>query len=131
MTAVLLRNFRFKLRKEGVSFRAKDERFNFVIPGDKWFDNRAGVGGVGAIDLQMHLRGWDFRAACRVLSERFPQASECSRGGTPRDSSRGPNASSKNYTAFISTIPVIAEKILRFFLEARSSLRLEAPVFSR
>jgi hypothetical protein len=61
----------FKLKREGVSFRAKDDRYNIVIHGDKWFDNRAGVGGAGAIDLQMHLCGGDFRATCRVLAEQF------------------------------------------------------------
>ncbi|MBE2205713.1 MAG: toprim domain-containing protein [Chthoniobacterales bacterium] len=61
----------FKLKREGVSFRAKDDRYNIVINGEKWFDNRAGVGGAGAIDLQMHLCGGDFRATCRVLAEQF------------------------------------------------------------
>jgi len=61
----------FSLKREGVSFRAKDDRYNIVIHGDKWFDNRAGVGGAGAIDLQMHLCGGDFRTTCRVLAEGF------------------------------------------------------------
>ena len=64
----------FPLKREGVSFRAKDERYNIVIHGEKWFDNRAGVGGAGAIDLQMHLCGGDFRATCRVLAEQFRPA---------------------------------------------------------
>jgi hypothetical protein len=33
--------------------------------GNRWFDKKAGVGGVGAIDLQMHLTGEDFAAACQ------------------------------------------------------------------
>jgi len=61
----------FSLKREGVSFRAKDDRYNIVIHGDKWFDNRAGVGGAGAIDLQMYLCDGDFRTTCRVLAERF------------------------------------------------------------
>jgi hypothetical protein len=61
----------FKLTSEGVSFRAKDDRYNIVIHGDKWFDNRAGVGSAGAINLQMHICGGDFRATCRVLAEQF------------------------------------------------------------
>ena len=64
----------FSLKREGVSFRAKDDRYNIVIHGDKWFDNRTGVGGAGAIDLQMHLCGGDFRTTCRVLAEQFRPA---------------------------------------------------------
>ena len=55
----------------GFSFRAKDKRFDIIIHSDKWFDNRAGVGGAEAIDIQMQLSGGDFRAACRVLPGRF------------------------------------------------------------
>ncbi len=61
----------FKLKREGVSFRAKDDRYNIVIHREKWYDNQSGVGGAGAIDLQMHLCGGDFRATCRVLAEQF------------------------------------------------------------
>ncbi len=61
----------FNLKREGVSFRAKDDRYNIVIHGEKWYDNRAGVGGAGAIDLQMHLCSGDFRTTCRVLAEQF------------------------------------------------------------
>lgn len=67
----LLRWHGFQIRKEGVSFRARSDQFNIVVTGNKWFDNKAGTGGAGAIDLQMHLCGGDFQATCHVLAEGF------------------------------------------------------------
>lgn len=61
----------FKLRKEGVNFRVKNDRYNIFVTGQKWFDNKAGVGGAGAIDLQMHLCGGDFQTTCLVLAQDF------------------------------------------------------------
>lgn len=67
----LLRWHGFKIRQEGVSFRARSDRHNIVVTGDKWFDNKVGTGGAGAIDLQMHLCGGDFQTTCHVLAEGF------------------------------------------------------------
>jgi len=64
----------FTLQKEGLSFRAKDDARNIVVTGFRWFDNKAQVGGGGAIDLQMHLTGTDFPTACKALAERMPYA---------------------------------------------------------
>lgn len=61
----------FDPKSEGVSFRVHTERYNLVITGNLWFDNKAATGGAGAIDLQMHLTGQDFPAACRTLAEQF------------------------------------------------------------
>lgn len=61
----------FKLRREGVNFRVKNDRYNIFVTGQKWFDNKAGVGGAGAIDLQMHLCGGDFQTTCLVLAQGF------------------------------------------------------------
>jgi len=61
----------FKITKEGVSIRARSKQHNIVVTGNKWFDNKAGVGGAGAIDLQMHLCGGDFQTTCHVLAEGF------------------------------------------------------------
>ncbi len=61
----------FKITKEGVSIRARSKHHNIVVTGNKWFDNKSGVGGAGAIDLQMHLCGGDFQTACHVLAEGF------------------------------------------------------------
>lgn len=61
----------FKITKEGVSIRARSKHHNIVVTGNKWFDNKSGVGGAGAIDLQMHLCGGDFQTTCHVLAEGF------------------------------------------------------------
>lgn len=67
----LLRWHGFKIRQEGVSIRARSDRHNIVVTGNKWFDNKTGTGGAGAIDLQMHLCGGDFQTTCHVLAEGF------------------------------------------------------------
>jgi len=61
----------FKIKKEGTSIRARSKQHNIVVTDNKWFDNKAGIGGVGAIDLQMHLCGGDFQTTCHVLAEGF------------------------------------------------------------
>jgi hypothetical protein len=67
----LLRWHGFEIRPEGVTCRAKNDRYNIVVTGNRWFDNKVGVGGGGAIDLQMHLTGEDFAAACQTLARNF------------------------------------------------------------
>src|SRR4030095_13498032 len=67
----LLRWHGFEIRPEGVTCRAKNDRYNIVVTGNRWFDNKVGVGGGGAIDLQMHLTGEDFAAACQTLATDF------------------------------------------------------------
>lgn len=61
----------FAPKREGVSFRVHTERHNLVVTGSRWFDNKAGKGGAGAIDLQMHLTGQDFSATCQTLADQF------------------------------------------------------------
>lgn len=61
----------FKITKEGASIRARNKNHNIVVTGNKWFDNKSGVGGAGAIDLQMHLCGGDFQTTCHILAEGF------------------------------------------------------------
>jgi hypothetical protein len=68
----LLRWRGYELKREGNSFRVKDDAVNIVITGQKWYDNSAGVGGAGAIDLQMHLSGNSFVDTCTLLREHFP-----------------------------------------------------------
>lgn len=58
-------------KPEGASFRAKTDRHNIVATGSKWFDNAAGIGGFGAIDLRMHLAGEAFSEACLTLTNHF------------------------------------------------------------
>lgn len=67
----LLRWHGFEIKQEGVSVRARSDQYNIVVTGSKWYDNKAGVGGAGAIDLQMHLCGGDFQTTCHVLAEGF------------------------------------------------------------
>lgn len=60
-----------KSKPEGASVRARSGEHNIVVTGSKWFDNKAGMGGAGAIDLQMHLTGESFSNACQTLTNRF------------------------------------------------------------
>ncbi len=62
----------FEVRREGSTYRAKSEGHNIVITGTQWFDNKAGLGGGGAIDLEIHLTKASFRDACRALADRVP-----------------------------------------------------------
>ncbi len=71
----LLRWHGLEPQQEGVSLRARSDQFNIVVTGSKWFDNKAGAGGAGAIDLQMHLTGEDFSTACHTLALHFQPAS--------------------------------------------------------
>ena len=73
----LLRWHGFEIKPEGITCRAKNDRYNIVVTGNRWFDNKAGVGGLGAIDLQMHLTGEDFAAACQTLAEGFSRHFTC------------------------------------------------------
>jgi len=59
------------LKPEGISFRVRSDHYNIVVTGSRWFDNKTGTGGAGAIDLQMHLSGEKFFAACQTLAHRF------------------------------------------------------------
>ena len=60
-----------EIKPEGITFRARNDRYNIVVTGNRWFDNKAGLGGLGAIDLQMHLTGEDFAAAYQTLARDF------------------------------------------------------------
>ena len=67
----VLERYGFDPRREGTTLRAKSEHHNIVVTGTQWFDNKAGIGGGGAIDLVMHIGGVDFLAACRCLADQF------------------------------------------------------------
>ena len=67
----VLEHYGFDVKREGTTLRAKTERHNIVVTGGRWFDNKANVGGGGAIDLVMHIAGVDFSAACRSLADEF------------------------------------------------------------
>ena len=61
----------FEVKPEGTTLRAKDAHHNIVVTGSRWFDNKAGIGGGGAIDLVMHISRVGFSAACRSLADEF------------------------------------------------------------
>ena len=67
----VLARYGFQVRAEGTTFRAKSEHHNIVVTGTRWFDNKAGLGGGGAIDLVIHLAKVNFSAACRSLANEF------------------------------------------------------------
>ena len=67
----VLEHYGFETKPEGTTLRAKSERHNIVVTGSRWFDNKANVGGGGAIDLVMHIAGVEFSAACRSLADEF------------------------------------------------------------
>ena len=67
----VLERYGFEAKSEGTTLRAKSDLHNIVVTGSKWFDNKAGVDGAGAIDLVIHLARVDFSAACRSLAGDF------------------------------------------------------------
>jgi hypothetical protein len=59
----------FVARKEGNSTMWRDNAHAINVTGDAlWYDHKAGKGGVGTIDLVMHLDGQSFREAVNSLS---------------------------------------------------------------
>jgi Protein of unknown function (DUF3991)/Toprim-like len=67
----VLERYGFATKPEGTTLRAKSEHHNIVVTGSRWFDNKAGVGGGGAIDLIIHIARVNFSAACRSLADDF------------------------------------------------------------
>jgi Toprim-like/Protein of unknown function (DUF3991) len=67
----VLERYGLEAKPEGTTLRAKSDRHNIVVTGSMWFDNKAGSGGAGAIDLVIHLARVDFSAACRSLVDEF------------------------------------------------------------
>jgi hypothetical protein len=67
----VLTHYGFDVKREGTTLRTKTEWHNIVVTGGRWFDNKANVGGGGAIDLVMHIAGVDFSVACRSLADEF------------------------------------------------------------
>ena len=68
----VLEHYGFETKPEGTMPRTKSEHQNIVVTGGRWFDNKAGVGGGGAIDLVIHLAKLNFSVACRSLADEFP-----------------------------------------------------------
>jgi hypothetical protein len=74
----VLERYGFEVRPEGTTLRAKSRHHNIVVTGARWFDNKAGVGSGGAIDLVIHLAKVNFPAACRSLADEFLVAGQSS-----------------------------------------------------
>ena len=60
----VLERYGLATKPEGMTLRAKSEHHNIVVTGSRWFDNKAGVGGGGAIDLIIHIARVNFSVAC-------------------------------------------------------------------
>jgi Protein of unknown function (DUF3991)/Toprim-like len=83
----VLVHYGFDVKPEGTTFRARTEGHNIVVTGSRWFDNKANIGGGGAIDLVMHIAGVDFSVACRSLADEFrPLAADQASLSFPRSS---------------------------------------------
>jgi hypothetical protein len=67
----VLERYGFYVKREGTTLRAKGPHHNIVVTGSRWFDNKAGLGGGGAIDLVIHLAKANFSTACRSLADDF------------------------------------------------------------
>ena len=94
----VLERYGFEPRREGTTLRAKSEHHNIVVTGTQWFDNKADIGGGGAIDLVMHIGGVDFLAACRSLADQFrPLAAGQSDLSFPSSSQRQPPPEKKSF----------------------------------
>ena len=74
----VLAHYGFDVKPEGTTFRARTEGHNIVVTGSRWFDNKANIGGGGAIDLVMYIAGVDFSVACRSLADEFRPLAEAS-----------------------------------------------------
>ena len=85
----VLERYGFEAKPEGTTLRAKSEHHNIVVTGSRWFDNKAGVGGAGAIDLVIHIAKVDFSAACRSLADQVPASRKQVRRRFPFLKARG------------------------------------------
>ena len=94
----VLERYGFEPKPEGTTLRARDEHHNIVVTGSRWFDNKAGVGGAGAIDLVIHIAKVDFPAGCRSLADQFlPLAISQTTLSFPNSSPQFPHQEKKSF----------------------------------
>jgi Toprim-like len=94
----VLERYGFEAKPEGTTLRAKSEHHNIVVTDSRWFDNKAGVGGGGAIDLVIHIAKVDFSAACRSLADQFrPLATSQTTLSFPKSSRQLPHQEKKSF----------------------------------
>ena len=78
-----------------------------MVTGSRWFDNKANVGGGGAIDLVMHIAGVDFSVACRSLADEFrPLAAGQANLSFPRSSRNESAPEKKSFEELIALYAV-------------------------
>ena len=103
----VLELYGFEAKPEGTTLRAKTERHNIVVTGSRWFDNKANVGGGGAIDLVMHIAEVDFSVACRSLADEFhPLMAGQASLSFPRSSGFQPVPEKKSFEELIALYAV-------------------------
>jgi Toprim domain-containing protein/uncharacterized protein DUF3991 len=94
----VLERYGFDVKPEGTTLRAKDTHHNIVVTGSRWFDNKAGIGGGGAIDLVIHLTKGGFSAACRSLADAFlPVATRQTALSFPKSWHESPHPKRKSF----------------------------------
>jgi hypothetical protein len=94
----VLEHYGFETKPEGTTLRARSEHHNIVVTGSRWFDNKAGLGGGGAIDLVIHIAQVNFFAACRSLAERFrPFETGQKALSVPKSSQHPPHPEKKSF----------------------------------
>jgi Toprim-like/Protein of unknown function (DUF3991) len=94
----VLEHYGFETKAEGTTLRARSEHHNIVVTGSQWFDNKAGLGGGGAIDLVIHIAKVNFSAACRSLADHFrPFATSRKTFSFPKRSQQPPHPEKKSF----------------------------------
>jgi hypothetical protein len=94
----VLEHYGFETKPEGTTLRARSEHHNIVVTGSRWFDNKAGLGGGGAIDLVIHVAKVDFSEACRSLADHFrPSAATQKTLSVPKSSQQSLHPEKKSF----------------------------------
>jgi Toprim-like len=122
----VLEHYGFETEPEGTTLRARSEHHNIVVTGSRWFDNQAGLGGGGAIDLVIHIAQVNFSAACRSLADHFrPFATSQKTLSFPKRSQQPPNLEKKCFEELAAIYAVRDESkwpIARAYLVERRKI---------
>jgi hypothetical protein len=128
----VLERYGFEAKPEGTTLRAKSEHHNIVVTGSRWFDNKAGVGGAGAIDLVIHIAKADFSSACRSLADQFrPLAASQTPLSFPKGSRQFPRQEKKSFEELAAIYAVRDDSkwpiACAYLVEKRKIQRLRPP----
>ena len=122
----VLERYGFETKPEGTTLRAKSEHHNIVVTGSRWFDNKARVGGGGAIDLVIHIAKVNFSLACRSLADHFrPFAASQKTLSFPKSSQQPPHPEKKSFEELAAIYAVRDESkwpIARAYLVERRKI---------